>query len=82
MIALTLSQIGDMDHSLDIFGCKGEFLAKLSDKDRYGWSLVLSLVLLNVHQGLGHTSGDVFPPQRCRTRRQREWKRTVCTLGS
>ncbi|KAI9446323.1 WD40 repeat-like protein [Lactarius indigo] len=27
--------VGDLDHSLDIFGCKGEFLAKLSDKDRY-----------------------------------------------
>ncbi|KAH9005298.1 WD40 repeat-like protein [Lactarius hatsudake] len=26
--------IGDLDHSLDIFGCKGEFLAKLSDKDK------------------------------------------------
>jgi len=24
--------IGNMDHSLDIFGCKGDFLAKLSDK--------------------------------------------------
>ncbi|KAH9981161.1 WD40-repeat-containing domain protein [Lactifluus volemus] len=26
--------IGNMDHSLDIFGCKGDLLAKLSDKDR------------------------------------------------
>lgn len=26
--------IGNLKHSLDIFGCKGEFLAKLSDKDR------------------------------------------------
>ncbi|KAI9466345.1 WD40 repeat-like protein [Lactarius psammicola] len=26
--------VGDLEHSLDIFGCKGEFLAKLSDKER------------------------------------------------
>ncbi|KAH9079555.1 WD40 repeat-like protein [Lactarius deliciosus] len=66
--------IGDLDHSLDIFGCKGEFLAKLSDKDRYWQYPVLSF-------GLGHTSGDVFSSQRCRTRCQREWKRTLCALG-
>jgi hypothetical protein len=27
-------QIGDMDHSIDIFGCKGDLLAKLSDKEK------------------------------------------------
>jgi hypothetical protein len=67
VIADAPSQIGDLDHSLDIFGCKGEFLAKLSDKDRYWRSPVCSRPSFKtfVQQGLGHTSGDVFPPQRC-----------------
>ena len=33
-LRVCLLQVGDMDHSLDIFGCKGDLLAKLSDKEK------------------------------------------------
>jgi hypothetical protein len=39
-------QVGDMDHTVDIFGCKGDRLAKLSDKTKYEWSSVPSCVSL------------------------------------
>jgi hypothetical protein len=35
-------QIGNMDHSLDIFGCQGDLLAKLSDKTKCDLSFVFS----------------------------------------
>lgn len=39
-------QVGDMDHSIDIFGCKGDLLAKLSDRSKCEPSSFPSCALL------------------------------------